>query len=73
MLGFDEVIYTCATITCDWPDCTSRISMQPGPEDIDRELKDLRALQRLAERRGWSIKNGGQITDCPDHSRKEYK
>ena len=71
MLGFDEVIYTYATITCRWPGCSNHISLQPGPEDLDRELEDLGALRNLAKRRGWSIKQGGQVTECPDHNRKE--
>lgn len=73
MLGFDEVIYTYATIACDWSGCNNRISLRAGPEDPDRELNDLRVLRNLAERRGWSLKQGGQITDCPDHNRKEHK
>lgn len=71
MLGISEVTYTYTTITCDWPGCTNRISLQAGPEDIDRELKDLRALRGLAERRCWSIENDGRSVTCPDHNRKE--
>lgn len=71
MLGVEGIIYTYATITCDWPGCSNRISLQAGPEDIDRQAKDLRSLRNLAKRRGWSIKQGGQVTDCPDHNRKE--
>lgn len=68
MLGFDEVIYTYATITCDFPGCDNHISLQPGPEDTDRELKDLKAVRELATRRGWSFINDGMVTDCPQHA-----
>lgn len=46
MLGLAEVTYTYATITCSHPGCNNRINLQPGPEDLDRELRDLRSLRR---------------------------
>lgn len=73
MLGFAEVTYTYATITCSHPGCNNRINLQPGPEDLDRELRDLRSIRRLAARQGWSFKNDDQVTDCPYHNQKEMK
>ena len=52
MLGFDEVTYTYATITCNHTGCNNRINLQAGPEDIDRELRDLEVLRNLAARQG---------------------
>lgn len=73
MLGFEEVTYTFATITCTWPGCDNRINMQPGPEDWHREKRDLKALKVLAIRCGWTFINDGQVTQCPYHPRKESK
>lgn len=71
MLGFAEVTYTYATITCSHPYCNNRINLQPGPEDLDRELRDLRVLRNLATRQGWSLKNDGQVTECPYHTHRK--
>lgn len=70
MLGFAEVTYTYATITCDHPECTNSISLRPGPEDLERELTDLEALRHLAIRRGWKSINDGTTTECNYHTRK---
>lgn len=73
MLGFEEVTYTFATITCSWPECDNRINMRPGPGDLDRELRDLNALRGLAVSYGWSFINDGHVTQCPYHTRKEVE
>ena len=52
MLELAEVTYTYATFTCSWPNCNKRINLQPGPEDLDRELRELRVLRNLAARQG---------------------
>ena len=71
MLGFSEVTYTYATITCSRPGCNNRLDLQPGPEDLDRELRDLRSLRHAAAELGWSFRNDDQVTYCPRHNRKE--
>lgn len=71
MLGLAEVTYTYATITCDHPECTNSISLRPGPEDLERELTDLKALGDLAIRRGWKFINDGTTTECNYHTRKD--
>lgn len=67
------VTYTFATVTCDWPGCSNRINMQPGPEDIDREQRDLRVLRNLAKRQGWVLDDDRGAAHCSYHSRKEQK
>lgn len=69
MLRFSEVTYTYATAVCDWPGCSNRINMQPGPEDPLREQRELRGLKNLATRQGWSIRDDGARAECPYHSR----
>ena len=71
MLGLSEVTYTYATVTCNHPGCSNRINLQPGPEDIDRELRDLKVLRNLAVRQGWRLWNEDQNIECPYHNRKE--
>lgn len=71
MLGFSEVTYTYATAVCDWPGCSNRINMQPGPEDPLREQRELRGLKNLAARQGWNVSSSGGKTTCPYHSREE--
>lgn len=73
MLGIDTVTYTFATVTCDWPGCSNRINMQPGPEDIGREQRDLRVLQNLAKRQGWTLEDDRVAARCSYHNRKEQK
>ena len=73
MFTVDTVTYTFVTVTCDWPGCSNRINMQPGPEDIDREQRDLKVLRGLAKRQGWASRNAGETTYCSYHDRKEQK
>ena len=70
MLGFSEVTYTYATAVCDWPGCNNRINLQPGPEDPDRERRELKALRGVATRQGWGLAPNGEAT-CPYHTEKE--
>nr|DAV09674.1 MAG TPA: hypothetical protein [Caudoviricetes sp.] len=72
MLGLEEVTYTYATITCDWPSCTNRIDLHPGPADIDREKREIRGLRNLATRHGWSIDKNISETICPYHTQKGH-
>lgn len=72
MLDLEEVTYTFATIECDWPACTNRMNFQPGPEDIDRERREIRALSNLATRHGWRIDENIPETLCPYHSQKGH-
>ena len=73
MLDLEEITYTYATISCDWPYCTNRISLSPGPEDMGREAKDLQTVRSLASARGWIIRDRGRNTECPYHNQKETK
>lgn len=68
MLGLEEITYTYATITCDWPACTNRMSLQPGPEDLAREEREIGALRNLAARRGWIIDDSIPEAICPYHT-----
>ena len=71
MLGLEDVTYTFATVQCDWPSCTNRMDLHPGPADIDREKREIRGLRNLATRHGWSIDKNTSETICPYHTRKE--
>ena len=73
MLDLEEVTYTYATISCDWPYCTNRISLSPGPEDMGREARDIQAIKAIAARQDWVIKDRGHVTECPYHNQKERK
>lgn len=73
MLDIEEVTYTYAAITCDWPNCDNRISLYPAPEDVGREARDILAIRAMAARQGWIIKNRGHVAYCSCHPQKEEK
>lgn len=73
MLGFEEVTYAFATITCDWPGCDNRINLRPGPIDVRMNSEELSHLRRIAEQYGWIITDGDPATQCQYHTRKESK
>lgn len=73
MLDIEEVTYTFATVECDWPACTNRMSLQPGPEDLAREEREIGALRNLAARCGRIIDDSIPEAICPHHNQKEKK
>lgn len=74
MLGLEEITYTYVTITCDWPACTNRINLTPGPQDARRERADMSTLRDLASDWGWLIVAGpNPETICSYHNQKEKK
>ncbi len=74
MLGLEEITYTYVTITCDWPACTNRINLTPGPQDARRERADMSTLRDLASDWGWLIDAGpNPETICSYHNQKEKK
>ena len=46
------VEYSRASISCDRHYCTNRIMLNAIPADYDAELRELRAVRCIAERRG---------------------
>lgn len=74
MLGLEEITYTYVTITCDWPACTNRINLTPGPQDARRERADMSTLRDLASDWGWLIDAGpNPETIYSYHNQKEKK
>lgn len=70
MLRIDETVWTFATIECDRPACANKMNLQPGPMDIDREQRELRALRNLATQYGWRINNNTLKITCPYHTQE---
>lgn len=68
MIQIIPVEQSYASIACDWPGCTNRISLPVRPSDPDRDFIELRALWLLAERRGWDLDDDQSI--CPNHPRE---
>ena len=62
------VEYSRASISCDRYYCTNRITLNAIPADYDAELRELRAVRCLAERRGWRIDRDSLMATCPDHA-----
>lgn len=74
MLGLEEITYTYAAITCDWPACTNRVNFLPGPQDARRERADMSTLRDLASGWGWLIDDSPHPEIiCPYHNQKENK
>lgn len=57
-----------ASMSCDWPGCTNRISLPVRPADPGRDIKELTVLRILARRLGWEVTDDmdGEVV-CPNH------
>lgn len=67
------VEYSRASISCDWPACTNRISLSAIPADCDAEIHELNKVRRLALRHGWTVAGETYRVTCPDHKPPENK
>lgn len=62
------VEYSRASISCDWPGCTSQISLSAIPADYDAEVNELNKVRRLALRFGWTVAPESYRVACCDHT-----